>query len=110
MGRSDQVTKKSASPVKKIPAVFAFQGERGAFSEEACRKLVGPDAAVMPCVRFEEVFQSLKEGRTAGAVVPIANHLAGSVHENYDHLVTFELPIVADTSVRIVHNLITPKG
>jgi prephenate dehydratase len=52
----------------------------------------------------------VKEGRAAGAVVPIENTLAGSVHENYDHLVTYELPIVAETSVRIVHNLIALKG
>jgi prephenate dehydratase len=56
------------------------------------------------------VFKSLKEGRTIGAVVPIENTLAGSVHENYDHLQNFELPIVAETSVRIVHNLIAPPG
>jgi len=90
--------------------VFAFQGERGAFSEEAARKLLGPDVAVLPCVRFEELFQNLRDGRAAGAVVPIENTLAGSVHENYDHLVNFELPIVAETGVRIVHNLIAPKG
>ena len=52
----------------------------------------------------------MKEGRAAGAVVPIENTLAGSVHENYDHLVNFELPIVAETNVRIVHNLIALKG
>ncbi|MDE3160422.1 MAG: ACT domain-containing protein, partial [Acidobacteriota bacterium] len=44
-----------------------------------------------------------------GAVVPIENTLAGSVHENYDHLQRFDLPIVAETSVRIVHNLIVRK-
>ena len=90
--------------------LIAFQGARGAFSEEATRKLVGPDAQALPCDRFEDVFRSLKEGRTGGAVVPIENTLAGSVHENYDHLQHFELPIVAETSVRIVHNLIAPKG
>jgi prephenate dehydratase len=95
---------------KRVPAVFAFQGERGAFSEEAARQLLGPGVAVLPCVRFEELFQSLRDGRAAGAVVPIENTLAGSVHENYDHLVNFELPIVAETSVRIVHNLMAPKG
>jgi len=89
---------------------IAFQGERGAFSEEAARKLLGPRIAVLPCARFEDVFRSLKEGRAAGAVVPIENTLAGSVHENYDHLVTYNFPIVAETSVRIVHNLIAPKG
>ena len=89
---------------------IAFQGERGAFSEEAARKLLGPEIVVVPCPRFEDVFRRLKEGRVTGAVVPIENTLAGSVHENYDHLQRFELPIVAETSVRIVHNLIAPKG
>jgi len=89
--------------------VIAFQGERGAFSEEATRKLLG-NVEVLPCQRFEDIFRNVKEGRAAGAVVPIENTLAGSVHENYDHLVNFELPIVAETSVRIVHNLIAPPG
>lgn len=90
--------------------LVAFQGERGAFSEEAARQLLGPDIAVLPCVRFEDIFRNLKEGRVAGAVVPIENTLAGSVHENYDHLQRFELPIVAETNVRIVHNLMALKG
>ena len=55
-------------------------------------------------------FPQSEGGPGDGAVVPIENTLAGSVHENYDHLVNFELPIVAETSVRIVHNLIAPKG
>jgi prephenate dehydratase len=89
---------------------IAFHGARGAFSEEAARRLVGRETAVLPCERFEDVFRSLEEGKAAGAVVPIENTLAGSVHENYDHLVNFEFPIVAETSVRIVHNLIAIKG
>src|SRR5262245_19430461 len=93
-----------------MSGLIAFQGARGAFSEEATRKLLGLNAKVLPCERFEDVFQSLKSGRAAGAVVPIENTLAGSVHENYDHLQRFGLPIVAETSVRIVHNLIGQKG
>jgi len=92
------------------PRAIAFQGARGAFSEEAARQLLGAAVEVLPCERFEDVFRSLKEGRVAGAVVPIENTLAGSVHENYDHLQNFELPIVGETSVRIVHNLIVPKS
>jgi prephenate dehydratase len=90
--------------------LIAFQGARGAFSEEAARKLTGPKSPVLPCERFEDVFRALKSGKVSGAVVPIENTLAGSVHENYDHLVNFELPIVAETSARIVHNLIVRKG
>ena len=90
--------------------MIAFQGERGAFSEEAARKLLGNGIALLPCPRFEDVFHSLARGRSTGAVIPIENTLAGSVHENYDLLLNFELPIVAETSVRIVHNLITARG
>ena len=89
---------------------IAFQGERGAFSEEASRKLLGARIEVLPCTKFEEVFRSLKDGRATGAVVPIENTLAGSVHENYDHLQRFELPIAGETSVRIIHNLIVNKS
>jgi prephenate dehydratase len=92
--------------MKKITA--AFQGERGAFSEEAARKLLGPDVEVVPCQRFEEVFQTLKAGGVDAAVVPIENTLHGSIHENYDHLLRFQLPIVGETNLRIVHNLIAP--
>ena len=90
--------------------LVSFQGARGAFSEEAARKLLGPKVQVLACERFEEIFTCLRDGRVAGAIVPIENTLAGSVHENYDHLQNFELPIVAETSVRIVHNLIAPQG
>ncbi|MGO9229553.1 MAG: prephenate dehydratase [Bryobacteraceae bacterium] len=97
-------------PLRRRSPAVAFQGELGAFSQQAVRQLLGPSAAVLPCVRFEDIFNNLKQGNVAGAMVPIENTLAGSVHENYDHLLHFELPIVAETSVRIVHNLIAPKG
>src|SRR5438046_9766715 len=87
-----------------------FQGERGAFSEEAARRLLGRRVRVLPCQRFEDVFKSLAQKKVQAAVVPIENTLAGSVHENYDHLLNNDLPIVAETSVRIVHNLIAPPG
>ena len=88
----------------------AFQGERGAFSEEAARKLLGPAIDVLPCPRFEDVFRALDQKKVQAAVIPIENTLHGSVHENYDHLLHFDLPIVGETSVRIVHNLIAPPG
>jgi prephenate dehydratase len=99
------------SVTKRAPGKpIAFQGERGAFSEEAARRLAGREVRVLPCTRFEDMFRALADGRAAGAAVPIENTLAGSVHENYDHLLNFNFPIVAETSVRIVHNLIAPVG
>jgi prephenate dehydratase len=96
--------------VTQKPERVSFQGERGAFSQEAARQLLGSRIEVLPCPRFDDVFRSLSEKRVDAAVVPIENTLAGSVHENYDHLLEYNLPIVAETNVRIVHNLIGPPG
>jgi prephenate dehydratase len=90
--------------------VVAFQGERGAFSHIAIHQLLGTRVDVMPCQRFDEVFQALASKAAGAAVIPIENTLHGSVHENYDLLLRHELPIVAETNVRIVHNLIALPG
>jgi prephenate dehydratase len=87
-----------------------FQGELGAFSQEAARQLLGENVAVSPYPRFEDVFKSLEGGETDAAVIPIENTLHGSVHENYDHLLNYDVRIVAETNVRIIHNLIAPVG
>lgn len=89
---------------------IGFQGERGAFSEEAARKLLGPRVNAIPCQTFEEAFRGLSRNKWTGAVIPIENTLHGSVHENYDHLLHFGPAIAGETSVRIVHNLIAPPG
>jgi len=93
----------------KTPRV-GFQGELGAFSQEAARRLLGETIKVVPFQRFEEVFRALDEGKTDAAVIPIENTLAGSVHENYDHLLRFNFRIMGETNVRIVHNLIVAPG
>ena len=92
---------------RMTPTRVAFQGARGAFSEEACRQiLAGADLRFEPCERFFDTFSALSDGLVDFAVIPIENTLHGSVHENYDHLVQFEPLILAETQVRIVHNLI----
>jgi prephenate dehydratase len=98
------------APRRRQGLLVAFQGERGAFSEEAARKLLGASIEVLPCQRFEDVFRALDRKKVRAAVIPIENTLHGSVHENYDHLLQFNLPIVGETNVRIIHNLIAPPG
>ncbi len=88
----------------------AIQGEPGAFSQVAAQQLLGPEIEIVPCQWFDMVFESLAAGKVTAAVVPIENTLHGSVHENYDHLLEYQLPIVAETNVRIVHNLIALPG
>ena len=88
----------------------AFQGERGAFSEDAARKLLGSDIDTIACRTFEEMFEAASSGRADAAAVPIENSLAGSVHKNYDLLIEHELTIIGEVNLRIVHHLITLPG
>lgn len=88
----------------------AFQGELGAFSQQAIVQLLGRSAQPVPRPWFDEVFAALAKGHVDAAVIPIENTLHGSVHENYDHLLKHDVVITAETSVRIVHNLIAPPG
>ena len=87
----------------------AFQGELGAFSQVAASQLA-PDYSPAPLASFDRVFEAVANGKCDAAVIPIENTLHGSVHENYDHLLKYDLPVQAETFVRIVHNLIVPPG
>lgn len=102
-------TKRPSTRTRRGPRA-GIQGELGAFSQEAARQLLGERAEIVPYQRFEQVFRALRNGRIDAAVIPIENTLAGSVHENYDHLLHFDVRIAAETNVRIVHNLIAPAG
>ena len=92
------------------PLRVAYQGEPGAFSQSAARQLLGDDAATIPFRSFEEMFQSVATGDADCCVTPIENSLAGSIHRNYDLLLSSELTILGETFLRIVHNLIAPPG
>ncbi len=88
----------------------AFQGERGAFSFTAARKLLGESVALYPCESFKDVFEAVNKSAVNYGVIPIENTLHGSVHENYDLLLNYELRITGETSLRISHQLIGMPG
>jgi len=48
----------------------AFQGERGAFSEDAAAKLFGGEIDFLPCVRLKEVFELVSQDKVEFGVVP----------------------------------------
>ncbi|MDQ3754383.1 MAG: bifunctional chorismate mutase/prephenate dehydratase, partial [Acidobacteriota bacterium] len=58
----------------------AFQGERGAFSEEAAVRLLGERITLVPRPTFESLFAAIAEEAADYALAPIENSLAGSVH------------------------------
>jgi prephenate dehydratase len=67
---------------------------------------VDADAQMVPCRSFEEVFDSVDGGPAGYGVVPIENSIGGSIHRNYDLLLTHELTIVGEVELPVVHHLL----
>lgn len=87
-------------------ARIAFQGERGAFSEEAAVQLLGEAITLVPRGSFEATFKAIDDGAADYVLAPIENSLAGSVHRSFDLLVESRLTIIAEVTIPIVHHLI----
>ncbi len=92
------------------PLVVAFQGEPGAYSEEAALEAMGPHIHPLPCPRFEDVFEAVVEGRAHRGILPIENSLAGSIHRNYDLLLRYPVYIVGEYHYRVRHCLLALPG
>jgi len=88
----------------------AIQGERGAFSHQAAIAALGPEIEVLTRATFDELFDSVVEGKADRALVPIENSLHGSIHENFDRLKSRPLHIVGETQLRIRQCLIGRPG
>ncbi len=91
--------------------VVGFQGERGAYSELAVRRVFDEDVKVLPCKAFGDVFEAINKGQVKYGVLPIENTLGGTVGDNIDLMTRYpNLTIVKEIQVRIIHNLIANPG
>jgi len=90
--------------------IIAFQGEFGAYSELAVYEYFGNKVEVSPLPSFSDVFDAVAAGATDNGMIPIENSLAGSIHENYDLLLSNNLYIIGEIKLRVVHNLIVNPG
>lgn len=88
----------------------AFQGEHGAFSEEAAVKLLGEDVRLVPRPTFDALFSAVRDGVADRALAPMENSLAGSVARSYDLLLESDLLIEAEVVIPISHALIACRG
>jgi len=91
-------------------ARIAIQGELGSFSHRAGLKIFGPGIQPLTCFSFDDAFAAVVHRRAECAVIPIENTLAGSIHQNFDLLARHSLEIVAETTLRVEHNLIVHPG
>jgi len=106
-----------AKAVRRMSAVrsdgerrAAFLGELGTFSHKACEQYFGSDVKPVPMSSFREIFEAVKSREVDFGVVPLENSLTGSIHENYDLLLEYDLRIVGEITLRIMHHLIGHPG
>jgi len=88
----------------------AFQGELGAFSEEAVRTWFGPDVDPLPCREFRQVGEAVRSGRVPAGLLPVENTLAGTVQPAYDVLAEPGLEVVGEVIRPIRHFLLGVPG
>ncbi len=88
----------------------AFQGERGAYSESAVYQFFGSETQVNPCADFRDVFESVQKLETPFGVVPMENSIEGSVNQNYDLFLKYDLKVCGEVIVKVEHFLIANPG
>ncbi|MFC2038108.1 prephenate dehydratase domain-containing protein, partial [Chloroflexota bacterium] len=87
----------------------AFQGERGAYSEEAIHQFFGSGVETLPRSSFAGVFEAV-ESRTADyGALPVENSTAGSINRAYD-LLQSDLRVWGEAFLRVRHVLLVPPG
>jgi chorismate mutase/prephenate dehydratase len=84
----------------------AFQGEIGAYSEEAAFRFFGSSIKTKPCESLDDVFKIVQEGYVPFGIVPVENSLEGSISRVYDLLLDSEVKVCGEIEIRVTHCLI----
>jgi len=90
----------------KEGVTVAFQGEAGAYSEEAAFQFFGTSIESRPRETLEGVFKSVEEEGVQFGVIPVENSLEGSISRSYDLMLESDLHVCGETEVRVIHCLI----
>jgi len=88
----------------------AFQGEVGAYGEEAAFQFFGPMVTTRPCESLEEVFKIVAQDEAQFGIIPVENSLEGSISRSYDLLLDSNLKVSGEAELRVVHCLIANPG
>lgn len=89
---------------------IAIQGQAGSFHEQAAKQWYGPEATIVPCVTFGDVFQTYARGQADAIVVAVENTIYGTINETYRHIESCSAPIVGEVTLTIQQTLITNPG
>ena len=87
-----------------------YQGQPGAYCEEAAMLFFGDDCDRMNLKTWDGVFRGVKEAFGDYGVVPIENSSTGSINDVFDLLGKFGCYIVGEVIVPVVHCLVALPG
>ena len=107
---STTASQDTGSTTNMKPIRVCFQGEAGAYSEKSLRELLGKNVIAVPRTNFESCYRAVASKECDYAIVPIENSLGGSIHENYDLMLRYDLTIVAEHDFRVRHCLLIKPG
>lgn len=88
----------------------AYQGEPGAYSEKSTRELLGDNVVAIGKPNFEACFRAVASMEVDYCCLPIENSLGGSIHENYDLMLRYDLTICAEHEFRVQHCVLAKEG
>jgi prephenate dehydratase len=94
----------------KSKSRVAFQGEHGAFSEEAALKAFGPAIELVPRSTFAALFSSIEEGLADYVVVPVENSIIGPIRQSVELLSQSSLARTGEIVIPIAQHLIACPG
>lgn len=94
---------------KSEPRV-AFQGEHGAFSEEAAFKALGSDIELVPRPTFAALFTSIDEGLADYIVAPLENSIIGPIRQSVELMRESSLVQTGEVVIPIAQHLIACPG
>lgn len=83
----------SSSSTTALGMRVAYQGEPGAYSEKSTRELLGDKVIAIGRPDFESCFRAVASMECDYCCLPIENSLGGSIHENYDLMLRYDLTI-----------------
>lgn len=113
-----QTAFEDGAPAGKETIEVAFQGERGAFGDEAARLYFGQRegrgekraVSPAPCRSFADVFRAVAGGEVDYGLVPVENSQAGSINDVYDLLRQHDLFVIGEISHEVNQCLLCLKG
>ena len=88
----------------------AFQGQAGAYSQEAALSFFGASVLTHPCETLDEVFKLVQDSGLPYGIVPVENSQEGSISRSYDLLLDSEVMVCGEAQIRVSHCLIANKG